>query len=204
MRGASKHLWGSQLHTLRGWSRVGATHQWELGVIRAHETWRSRQLHDNAPHSPFPLMPLLLPTICSRIVGTLNTYPLATFCQGFLWAPYPVPTSLGLESLDMGSKAPIKSIGASWGPAVAQPCLQPPSELAREYVCIKYVASNYIGMDTVIQNRLDGHFNYVDLNLISPLEASGHAWGPSTYHPHSYTQIECQNFREAKVRACPF
>lgn len=85
-------------------------------------------------------MPMLLPTICSRIVGALNMHTLATFYQSFPWAPYPVPTSLGLESLDMGSQAPIKSIGTSWGPAVAQPCLQPPSELARVYVCIKYMA----------------------------------------------------------------
>ncbi|ELK06932.1 hypothetical protein PAL_GLEAN10012090 [Pteropus alecto] len=67
------------------------------------------------------------------------------------------------------------SIGASWGPARAQPRLQPPSELAREYVCSKYAASDYVRMDTAIQNRLDGHFSYVDLNLISPLEARGHA-----------------------------
>lgn len=53
--------------------------------------------------------------------------------------------------------------------------MQPPSELAREYVCSRYVASDYVGMDTAIQNRLDGHFSYVDLNLISPLEARGHA-----------------------------
>lgn len=68
-----------------------------------------------APTPPFLLMPMLLPTICSRIVGALNTYPLATFCQSFPWAPYPIPTSLGLESLDMGSKAPIKSIGGQQG-----------------------------------------------------------------------------------------
>lgn len=149
-------------------------------------------------------MPMPLPTICSRIVGALNMHTLATFYQGFPWAPYPVPTSLGLESLDMGSQAPIKSIGTSWGPAVAQPCLQPPSELARVYVCIKYMASDYVGMDTAIRNCLDGHFSYIDLNLISPLEARGHAWGPSTHLPHSYTQIEFQNIREARVRACPF
>lgn len=89
-------------------------------------------------------------------------------------------------------QGPYRDAGDSWGTAGAQSCLQPPSQLAGEYVCIKYPAPEYIA------NPLDGHLNYVDLDLVPPLEARGDAPGDST---HSYARIQFQRDRNARVRA---
>ncbi|XP_032315580.1 insulin receptor substrate 1-like isoform X1 [Camelus ferus] len=91
----------------------------------------------------------------------------------------------GLQGLCLG-------IEDSWGPAGAQPCLRPPSQLAGEYVCIEH-----LGMRTAIPDLPDGSLNYVDLDLVPPLEARGDA--PKTrQHLHSYARIEFQNLREAR------
>ncbi|EPY78520.1 hypothetical protein CB1_001052010 [Camelus ferus] len=64
--------------------------------------------------------------------------------------------------------------------------------LAGEYVCIEH-----LGMRTAIPDLPDGSLNYVDLDLVPPLEARGDA--PKTrQHLHSYARIEFQNLREAR------
>ncbi|XP_015346197.2 insulin receptor substrate 2-like [Marmota marmota marmota] len=74
-----------------------------------------------------------------------------------------------------------------WGPAVARPCSLPPSKLAGEYVCIKYGAPDLVEKDTARLAPSDGYLNYVDLDLVPPLDARGH--GPRA-GPHSYACIE--------------
>ncbi|XP_073740229.1 uncharacterized protein [Callorhinus ursinus] len=99
-------------------------------------------------------------------------------------------------------QGPRRSIGERWGPAAAHSSLQPPSELAGEYVCIKYVAPDYLGMGSAIQEAPNGHLNYVDLDLIPPLEARGDAPGSVRNRQHSYACIEFQNLREAPGLPC--
>ncbi|KAF7477503.1 Hypothetical predicted protein [Marmota monax] len=74
-----------------------------------------------------------------------------------------------------------------WGPAVARPCSLPPSKLAGEYVCIKYGAPDLAEKDTARLAPSDGYLNYVDLDLVPPLDVRGH--GPRA-GPHSYACIE--------------
>lgn len=122
------------------------------------------------------------------------------------------PGSFSLSSLPFSYKpgypghwlqGPYWGIGDSWGTAGAQPCLQPPSELAGEYVYIEYPAPDYIGRGTAIPDPPDSHLNYVDLDLVPPLEAQGRAPGASTHCLHSYARIQFQNDGEARVRESP-
>uniref|UniRef100_A0A452FYU4 Insulin receptor substrate 1-like n=1 Tax=Capra hircus TaxID=9925 RepID=A0A452FYU4_CAPHI len=95
----------------------------------------------------------------------------------------------GLQGAHLGLRG-------GWGRAGAQPSLQPPSELAGEYVCIEYAAADYIGMGTAIPEPPDHGLNYVDLDLVPPLEVRGHAPGARS-RPHSYARLEFQNLAEA-------
>ncbi|XP_032965772.1 insulin receptor substrate 1-like [Rhinolophus ferrumequinum] len=119
------------------------------------------------------------------------------------------PGSFSLSSLPLSYKpgypghwlqGPYRGIGDSWGAAGAQPCLQSPSELAGEYVYIEYPAPDYVGRGTAIPDPPDSHLNYVDLDLVPPLEAQGSAPGVSTHCLHSYARIQFQNDREARER----
>lgn len=101
----------------------------------------------------------------------------------------------GLQGAHLGLRG-------GWGRAGAQPSLQPPSELAGEYVCIEYAAADYIGMGTAIPEPPDHGLNYVDLDLVPPLEVRGHAPGARS-RPHSYARLEFQNLAEAGVRRHP-
>lgn len=92
-----------------------------------------------------------------------------------------------------GLQDPHRGVGDSWETAPVQSCLQPLSELVREYVCIEYPAPDY----TV--DPLDGHLNYVDLDLVPPLEVQGDTPRART---HSYDRIQFQNDGETRVRAC--
>uniref|UniRef100_A0A8D0VJP3 Insulin receptor substrate 1-like n=1 Tax=Sus scrofa TaxID=9823 RepID=A0A8D0VJP3_PIG len=114
------------------------------------------------------------------------------------------PRSLFLSSLpgsyrpgagepETGLQSPRLRVGDSWGPTGAQPCLQPPSELAGEYVCIEY--SDHVATPETPASCL----NYVDLDLVPPLEAGGNAPG-ARHGPHSYARIEFQNSGEARGR----
>ncbi|KAM5261911.1 insulin receptor substrate 1-like [Hipposideros larvatus] len=87
---------------------------------------------------------------------------------------------------------PHRGVGDSCRTAGAQSCLQPLSERAGEYVCIEYPTPD------CTPDPLDGHLNYVDLDLVPPLEARGDAPGAST---HSYARIQFQNDGETRVRA---
>lgn len=80
--------------------------------------------------------------------------------------------------------------------------MQPPSELAGEYVCIEYAAADYIGMGTAIPEPPDRGLNYVDLDLVPPLEVRGHAPGARP-RPHSYARLEFQNLADTRVRRHP-
>ncbi|XP_012587068.1 PREDICTED: insulin receptor substrate 1-like [Condylura cristata] len=86
-------------------------------------------------------------------------------------------------------------IGSNWGPAGTQPCRQLPSELAGEYVCIEYTAPNYVGTGAAKLAPPDGRLNYIDLELVPPLEVRGDAPGSSML---SYARIEFQKLREAR------
>ncbi|XP_037363954.1 insulin receptor substrate 1-like [Talpa occidentalis] len=99
-----------------------------------------------------------------------------------------------------GEPGPRRGVGGNWGPAGTQPCLQLPSELAGEYVCIEYTAPKYVGTGTAKPAPLDGRLNYIDLELVPPLEARGDAPGGSTL---SYARIEFQKLREAR-NSCGF
>ncbi|XP_027965805.1 insulin receptor substrate 1-like [Eumetopias jubatus] len=119
------------------------------------------------------------------------------------------PSSSPPRSYELGAggpgpsfQGPRRSIGERWGPAAAHSSLQPPSELAGEYVCIKYVAPDYLGMGSAIQEAPNGHLNYVDLDLIPPLEARGDAPGSVRNRQHSYACIEFQDLREAPGLPC--
>ncbi|XP_019278315.1 insulin receptor substrate 1-like [Panthera pardus] len=97
-------------------------------------------------------------------------------------------------------QGPPPAVGECWGLTGAHPCLQPPSELAGDYVCIRYVAPHHLGMSTAIQDPTKNRLNYVDLDLVPPLEAQGDTPGSSIHHPHSYARIDFQNLREVPVR----
>lgn len=99
-----------------------------------------------------------------------------------------------------GLQGPHWDTGDRWRTAGAHPCLQPPSELAGEYVCIEYGAPDSVGTGTGIPEPPDGHLNYIDLDLVPPLGAQGDALGASKHPLHSYAQIEFQNIREAGKR----
>ncbi|KAG8523730.1 Insulin receptor substrate 1 [Galemys pyrenaicus] len=90
---------------------------------------------------------------------------------------------------------PRCSVGGNWGLAGTQPCLQLPSELAGEYVRIEYTAPNYVATGTAKPAPPDGRLNYVDLELVPPLEARGDAPGGSTL---SYARIEFQKLQEVR------
>ncbi|KAF3813952.1 hypothetical protein GH733_017984 [Mirounga leonina] len=135
--------------------------------------------------------------------GGTEYVPMSRFPPGSLSSSsLPCFYKLGAGEPGPSFQGPRRSIGERWGPAGAHSSLQPPSELAGEYVCIKYVAPDYLGMGTAIQEPPNGHLNYVDLDLIPPLEARGHAPGASRSRQHSYACIEFQNLREAPVRRC--
>ncbi|KAB1263093.1 Insulin receptor substrate 1 [Camelus dromedarius] len=96
--------------------------------------------------------------------------------SGELWLQ--APDAMVAQSIHETVLAAMKRIGDSG--------------LAGEYVCIEH-----LGMRTAIPDLPDGSLNYVDLDLVPPLEARGDA--PKTrQHLHSYARIEFQNLREAQ------
>ncbi|XP_032184095.1 insulin receptor substrate 2-like isoform X2 [Mustela erminea] len=123
--------------------------------------------------------------------------PMSRFLPGSLFSSsLPGSYELGAGESGPSFQGPRRSMGECWGPAGAHPSLQPPSELAGEYVCIKYVAPDYLGMGTATQEPPNGRLNYADLDLIPSLEVRGDSRNPQ----HSYARIEFQNLREAPVR----
>lgn len=69
----------------------------------------------------------------------------------------------------------------------AQPCPPPPSELAGEYVYIQSSATNCIGMGTARPQHPNSSLNYIDLDLVPPLEALSDV---PRAGQHSYAHIE--------------
>ncbi|XP_057171204.1 insulin receptor substrate 1-like [Ursus arctos] len=133
--------------------------------------------------------------------GVTEYVPMSRFSRGSLSSSsLPRSYTLGVREPGPSFQGPSRSIRERWGPAGTQPSLQPPSELAGEYVCIKYVAPDYLGMGTAIQEPHNSRLNYIDLDLIPPLEARGNASETSTNRQHSYARIEFQNLRKAPVR----
>lgn len=65
---------------------------------------------------------------------------------------------------------------------------------------IKYMAPDYLGMGTAIQDPASSRLSYVDLDLVPPLETQGGSPGSSTHHPYRYACIEFQNLMEVPVR----
>lgn len=113
-----------------------------------------------------------------------------------------LPLSFAAGEPELGLQDAHLGLRGGWGRAGAQPSLQPPPELAGEYVCIEYAAADYIGMGTAIPEPPDHGLNYVDLDLVPSLEVRGHAPGARS-RPHSYARLEFQNLAEAGVRRHP-
>ncbi|XP_066868241.1 insulin receptor substrate 1-like [Kogia breviceps] len=132
--------------------------------------------------------------------GGVTEYVSMSLCapRSFSSSFLPLSYTPGAGESGPGLQSPHLGVGDEWGPAGAQRCLQPPSKLAREYVCIEYAAANYIGMGTDIPEPPDGDgsLNYVDLDLVPPLEVRGDAPGPR-HRPQSYAHIEFQNLGQA-------
>lgn len=97
-----------------------------------------------------------------------------------------------------GFVSPARSCSPDgWGVLEPRPCLQPSAprgELAGEYVCIQQAISGPRGAAP------DGRLNYIDLELIPPLQARGTDPGdaPSL---HSYARIEFQKLRNLQEAA---
>ncbi|XP_046523158.1 insulin receptor substrate 1-like [Equus quagga] len=131
--------------------------------------------------------------------GGTEYVPMSRFApESFSSSTLPGFYKPGAGEPGLGLRGPRLGVGDSWGPAGAHPCLQAPSELAGEYVCIEYVAPDYVGMGTTIPQPPDGRLNYIDLDLVPPLRARGDTPGASTHRPHSYASIEFQNLGEAR------
>ncbi|XP_014652607.1 PREDICTED: insulin receptor substrate 1-like [Ceratotherium simum simum] len=131
--------------------------------------------------------------------GATEYVPMSRFAPGpFSSSSLPRSYKSGTGEPGPELQVPCLRVGDGWGPAGAHPCLQAPSELAGEYVCIQYAAPGYVGMGTAIPEPLDGRLNYVDLDLVHPLQARGEAPGASTHRQHSYASIEFQNLGEAR------
>ncbi|XP_008578946.1 PREDICTED: uncharacterized protein LOC103596937 [Galeopterus variegatus] len=79
----------------------------------------------------------------------------------------------------LGLRATHCGVRGSLGLAGAQPCSLLPSELEGEYICIKYMAPDYIGIGTARPQPPNSCLNYVDLDLVPPLEARGDVPGPA-------------------------
>ena len=134
--------------------------------------------------------------------GGVTEYVTMSCCAPRSFSSSFLPLSSGAGEPGPGLQGVHLGIRDGWGRAGAQPCLQPPSELAGEYVCIEYAAADYIGMGTAIPEPSDQGLNYVDLDLVPPLEVRGHAPGARS-RPHSYARLEFQNLAEAGVRRHP-
>ncbi|XP_019843163.2 insulin receptor substrate 1-like isoform X1 [Bos indicus] len=134
--------------------------------------------------------------------GGVTEYVTMSCCAPRSFSSSFLPLSSGAGEPGPGLQGVHLGIRDGWGRAGAQPCLQPPSELAGEYVCIEYAAADYIGMGTANPEPPDQGLNYVDLDLVPPLEVRGHAPGARS-RPHSYARLEFQNLAEAGVRRHP-
>uniref|UniRef100_A0A8C0D5N4 Insulin receptor substrate 1-like n=1 Tax=Balaenoptera musculus TaxID=9771 RepID=A0A8C0D5N4_BALMU len=134
--------------------------------------------------------------------GGVTEYVSMSLCapRSFSSSFLPLPYRPGAGEPGPGLQGPRLGVGDDWGPAGAQRCLQPPSELAGEYVC---TAADYIRMGTDIPEPPDGGLNYIDLDLVPPLEVRGDAPG-ARHRPHSYAHIEFQNLGQAQVRRPPW
>ncbi|XP_043771067.1 insulin receptor substrate 1-like isoform X1 [Cervus elaphus] len=129
--------------------------------------------------------------------GGVTEYVTMSCCAPRSFSSSFLPLSSGAGEPGPGLQGAPLSIRDGWGRAGAQPCLQPPSELAGEYVCIEYAAADYIGMGTAIPEPPDRGLNYVDLDLVPPLEVRGHAPGARP-RPHSYARLEFQNLADTR------
>ncbi|XP_055266151.1 insulin receptor substrate 1-like isoform X2 [Moschus berezovskii] len=128
--------------------------------------------------------------------GGVTEYVTMSCCAPRSFSSSFLPLSSGAGEPGPGLQGAHLGIRDGWGRAGAQPFLQPPSELAGEYVCIEYAAADHIGMGTAIPEPPDRGLNYVDLDLVPPLEVRGHAPG-SRSRPHIYARLEFQNLAEA-------
>lgn len=84
---------------------------------------------------------------------------------------------------ELGHPGAHCSMRNRWRPTVTQPCSSQGSELSGDYMYIP----DYVGTDSARLGSLDSCLNYVDLDLVPPLEVSGAAPGNS---PHSYASIK--------------
>ncbi|XP_052023824.1 insulin receptor substrate 1-like [Apodemus sylvaticus] len=103
--------------------------------------------------------------------------PMNRFFPGSLYCELKAPES------ELGHPGAHCSIGGTWRPPVAQPRSSQGSELSGDYMYIP----DCVGTDGARLGSLDSCLNYVDLDLVPPLEVPGAAPGNS---PHSYASIK--------------
>ncbi|XP_012614642.2 uncharacterized protein LOC105868385 [Microcebus murinus] len=116
----------------------------------------------------------------------MNRFPPGSFSLSSLHHSY----KSGAGKPGPGLRSAHRSAGGSWGLPRAQPCSLSPSELAGKHVYTEYAAPNCVGIASAGPEPPDGHLNYVDLDLVPPLEARGDVPGVRKLLPHSYARIE--------------
>lgn len=84
---------------------------------------------------------------------------------------------------ELGRPSAQCSIRDRWSPTAAQPRSSQGSELSGDYMYIP----DYVRTDSARLGSLDSCLNYVDLDLVPPLEVPGAAPGDS---PHSYASLK--------------
>jgi insulin receptor substrate 3 len=97
--------------------------------------------------------------------------------------PGPFYYELKARESELGHPGAHCSLRDRWRPTVAQPRSSQGSELSGDYMSIP----DYVGTDSARLGSLDSCLNYVDLDLVPPLEVPGAAPGKS---PHSYASIK--------------
>ncbi|XP_006971288.1 uncharacterized protein LOC102925735 [Peromyscus maniculatus bairdii] len=97
--------------------------------------------------------------------------------------PGPLYYELKARDPEPGHQGFPRSIRDRWGPTEAQAHSSQRSELSGDYMYIP----DYVGMNSVKPGSLDNCLNYVDLDLVPPLEVPGAAPRES---PHSYASIK--------------
>lgn len=97
--------------------------------------------------------------------------------------PGPFYYELKARGPELGHQGALCSVGDRWGPTEAQPRSSQLSELSGDYMYIP----DCVGMSSAEPGSLDSCLNYVDLDLVPPLEVPGAASGDS---PHSCGSVK--------------
>ncbi|XP_054990845.1 insulin receptor substrate 1-like [Sorex araneus] len=110
---------------------------------------------------------------------------------GYMVMARPGQECAGTEYVSMRRGPPSPRAASPSRPA---PC-GASGELAGEYVCIEYTAAGPQGAAP------DGRLNYIDLELIPPLDVVRGVGPGGSPSPHSYARIEFQNLRALAAEA---